>query len=142
MLLDLALALTILLLLFAIVWPVVNRGTSAAQQSAIALDIATLLRVDRSSASRDGMSTGTRIDVSRRIITGSSGRQVYVPGDLAFEITTTAHCTEGAQRFVIVFAPDGSSCGGFVVLRKRERALAVRINWLSGMIDVIALPRT
>jgi general secretion pathway protein H len=142
MLLDLALALTILLLLFAIAWPVINRGTSPAQQDAIALDIATLLRVDRSAAARDGISTGTRIDVSQRRITGAGGREVHVPNDVAFEVTTTTQCTEGVQRFVIMFAPDGRSCGGFVLLKKGERALAIRINWLSGMIDVIALPRT
>jgi general secretion pathway protein H len=141
MLLDLALALTILLLLFAIAWPLVDRGTSTAQQAATTLDIATLLRVDRSSATRDGIATGTRIDVARRTITGANGRQVRVPGDLAIEVTTTSQCIEGLQRFVILFAPDGSSCGGFVVLRKGEQALAIRINWLSGLIDVITLPK-
>jgi general secretion pathway protein H len=141
MLLDLALALTILLLLFAIAWPLAHRGTSAAQHAATALDIATLLRVDRSLAARDGISTGTRIDVGRRMVTSATGRQVRVPSDLALEVTTTAQCAEGLQQFVILFAPDGSSCGGFVVLRKGEHALAIRINWLSGMIDVIALPK-
>jgi general secretion pathway protein H len=141
MLLDLALALTIVLLVFAIVWPAVNRGTSPAQQAATALDIATLLRVDRSSASREGTAKGTRIDLARRVVIGSSGRQVRVPDDLAVEVTTTAPCSAGVQQFVIRFAPDGSSCGGIVVLKRGEQALAIRIHWLSGMIDVIALPR-
>jgi general secretion pathway protein H len=141
MLLDLALALTIVLILFAVVWPLGNRGTSTAQQAATALDIATLLRVDRSSATTDGVPTGTRIDAGRRMVTGANGRQVRVPSDLAMEVTTTSQCIEGQQRFVIVFAPDGSSCGGFVVLRKGGYGLVIRVNWLSGMIDVIALPR-
>lgn len=141
MLLDLALALTIVLLVFAIVWPAINRGTTPAQQAATAQDIATLLRVDRSSATREGTSKGTRIDLARRVVTGATGRQVRVPGDLAMEVTTTAPCSEGLQQFVIRFAPDGTSCGGFVVLRTGEQALAIRIHWLSGMIDVIALPR-
>jgi general secretion pathway protein H len=140
MLLDLALALAILLLLFAVVWPLVDRGTSPAQQAATALDIATLLRVDRSSATRDGISTGTRIDVAGRTVTGANGRRVRVPGDLAMEVTTSPRCVEGLQRFVILFAPDGSSCGGFLVLKKGGQAFAIRINSLSGMVDVLKLP--
>src|SRR5262245_27832961 len=111
MLLDLALALTIMLLVFAVVWPMVGQRTNNAQQAATALDVAVLLRNDRTAATRDGIPTATRIDLARRIVTGSAGRQVRVPGDIALELITGAPCIEGAQRFVIVFAPDGSSCG-------------------------------
>jgi general secretion pathway protein H len=141
MLLDLALALTIALLLFAVVWPWVNRGTSPAQQTATALDIATLLRVDRSLAARDGRPTGTRIDLTQRAVTGATGRRVTVPADIAVEVTTASPCIEARLRFVIMFAPDGTSCGGVVVLRKDAQVLVIRINWLSGMIDVVTLPK-
>jgi general secretion pathway protein H len=140
MLLDMALALTILLIISAIVWPFV-RSTSSTQQAATALDIATLLRTDRSSAHNRGIPTGTRIDLDQRQITGSTGRRVAVPTDLAIEVTTGPKCIEGSQKFLIVFAPDGSSCGGVVTLSKRGQAYAIRINWLSGMIDVISLPK-
>jgi general secretion pathway protein H len=141
LLLDLALALTILLLLFAVVWPLVARGTSTAQQAATALDIATLLRIDRSSATRDGLPKGTRIDLTRRMITGATGRRVSIPNDIAIEVTTGAQCIEGARQFVILFAPDGTSCGGVVTLKSADQGFAIRINWLSGMIDVVALPK-
>lgn len=142
MLLELALALTILLLMGAILWPIVGRGTSRAQQTATALDIATLLRLDRSTATLNGVATGTRIDLARRVVTGASGRQVSVPTDVAIEVVTAAGCVEGSQRFVIVFAPDGRSCGGVVALKKEGQVLVVRINWLSGMIDVVELPKS
>lgn len=141
MLLDLALALTILLLMFAIVWPVIGQRTNNAQQAATALDVATLLRADRTSAARNGVPTGTRIDLGRRVITGATGRRVQLPRDIALEVTTGAPCMEGAQRFVIVFAPDGTSCGGVLTLRKGGQIYAVRVNWLSGMIDVVNLPK-
>jgi general secretion pathway protein H len=142
MLLDLVLALTILLLAGSILWPVVGRGTGKAQQMATALDIATLLRTDRSSATRDRIPTGTRIDLVRRIVTGATGRQVSVPSDLAIEVATGANCMEGSQRFVIIFAPDGRSCGGAVILKRGDQSLAIRVNWLSGIVDVVALPKT
>lgn len=137
LLLDMALALTILLLLFAIVWPVFGGGTTSLQESATALKIATLLRGDRTSASRTGIPTGTRIDLDRRTLTSADGRRVEVPADIALEVTTGAACMVSARRFVIVFSPDGSSCGGIIVLKKRGLSYAVRFNWLSGLIDVV-----
>jgi general secretion pathway protein H len=141
MLLDLALAVTVLLLLFAVVWPFVGQGTSKAQQAAVALDIATLLRVDRSLASGKGVSMATRFDLARRTVTGATGRRIDVPGDLAMTVTTGAACMQGTQRFAISFAPDGTSCGGVVALSKGTEAHAIRINWLSGAIDVVNGPR-
>jgi general secretion pathway protein H len=142
MLLDMALALTILLLLFAVVWPTFGGGTGSVLQSAAALDIATLLRADRTSASRDGVPTSTRIDLRRRTVTDATSRRVEVPPDIAIEVTTAGPCMRAAQQFIIVFAPDGSSCGGVIMLRKGAKAQAIRINWLSGMIDVVNVPKT
>jgi general secretion pathway protein H len=140
MLLDLALALTILLLLFAVVWPVAGSGTSNARQAAIALDIATLLRLDRSFASSQGRPMATRFDLARRTVTSATGRRIDVPADLAMTVTTEARCAGGAERFAITFASDGTSCGGVVTLSNGMQSYAIRINWLSGMIDVINGP--
>jgi general secretion pathway protein H len=142
LLLDMALALAILLLLFAIIWPTFGSGSTSLQQSATALNIATLLRSDRTTASRTGVPTGTSIDLDRRTLTSASGRTVEVPADIALEVTTGAACMTSPRRFVVVFAPDGSSCGGIIVLRKRSLSHAVRFNWLSGMIDVVSTPKT
>jgi general secretion pathway protein H len=142
LLLDMALALTILLLLVAIIWPTFGGGTTSLQESATALDIATLLRRDRTSASRTGLPTGTRIDLDRRTLTSASGQRVEVPRDIDLEVTTGRACMTAAQRFVIVFSPDGSSCGGMIVLKKGGLSYAVRFNWLSGMIDVVHASRT
>lgn len=136
LLLDMALALTILLLLFAILWPTFGRGTSSLQQSAIALDIANVLRSDRTSASILGAPTTTRIDLNRRAVLGAAGRRVDIADDIALEVTTGRGCAAATRQFVIVFSPDGSSCGGVIVLRKGSVAYAVRFNWLSGMVDV------
>lgn len=136
MLLDLALALALLLLLFAVVWPLVGPGTNNARHAATALDIATLLRGDRSAASRLGRAVATRFDLARRTVTSARGRRIDLPGDLAITVTTGAPCMEGARRFAIRFAPDGTSCGGVVLLSKGAQNYAITINWLSGAVDV------
>lgn len=137
LLLDMALALTILLLLFAIIWPTFGGGTTTLQQSAAALDIATLLRTDRTLASTTGLPARTHIDLGRRTLTGATGRVVEVPNDVALEVTAGAACMTAARRFVIVFSPDGSSCGGVISLKRGGSTYSIRFNWLSGMIDVV-----
>jgi general secretion pathway protein H len=137
MLLDMVLALTIMLLLFAIVWPFLGRNTSSAQQAATALDIATLLRVDRATAGKSGVATGTRIDLNRRILVGANGRQILVPADLTLNVLTGTNCRRSASEFIIAFLPDGSSCGGIISLEKNNLSYAVRFNWLTGLIDVV-----
>lgn len=137
LLLDMALALTILLLLVAIIWPIFGRGTTTTFQSATALDIATLLREDRLAAVRTGRSATTFINLDQRTLTGASGRRIEVAKDMALEVTTGEACMTNARRFTIVFSPEGKSCGGVIVLRKRDITYAVRFNWLSGMIDVV-----
>src|SRR5215467_1110152 len=141
LLLDMALALAILLLLFAIIWPTFGNGSTSLQQSATALNIATLLRSDRTAASRTGVPTGTSIDLDRRTLTSANGRSIEVPADIALEVTTGTACMTSVHQFVIAFAPDGSSCGGIIVLKKRGLSYAVRFNWLSGMIDVVHTPQ-
>ena len=137
LLLDMALALTILLLLFAIIWPTFGRGTTSLRQSAIALDIANVLRSDRTTAGLSGRPTVTRIDLNQRVVLGANGRRVEIADDIALEVATGRGCATAARQYVIVFSPEGSSCGGVIVVRRGRLAYAVRFNWLSGMIDVV-----
>ena len=100
-----------------------GRGTSSVEHAAIALDIATLLRADRGAAAERGAAVGTLLDLDRRTVTGASGRRVQVPDSIAMSVTTGMQCIAGAQRFAIVFAPDGTSCGGVIVLSKKFEGL-------------------
>jgi general secretion pathway protein H len=136
MLLDLVLALTVVLLLSAVTWPMLGRGTGSVQQAAIALDIASLLRADRNAASESGNAMGTTFDLQGRTVQGASGWQIQLPPDIGIAVTTGNPCMVGARRFVIVFAPDGTSCGGEVALSSRAQTYTIRINWLSGLVDV------
>jgi general secretion pathway protein H len=137
MLLDVVLALTIVLLVYAVAWPMLGRGASSVEHAAIALDIATLLRADRGAAAERGAAAGTLLDLDRRTVTGASGRRVSVPDSIGMAVTTGVQCIAGARRFAIVFAPDGTSCGGVIVLSKGTQSYSIRINWLSGMVDVV-----
>ena len=139
MLLDAILALSLALLLAVVMWPMVGARTTGMQIAATALDITTLLRHDRTAASTQGRPTGTRFDLARRFVTDAAGRSVEIPRDASLEIATAPQCADGQQRFLITFAPDGSSCGGVFTLREGSLAFRIRVNWLSGMVDVARL---
>ncbi|MGA7328573.1 MAG: hypothetical protein WBX25_29810 [Rhodomicrobium sp.] len=137
MLLDMTLALTLLLIIVAVVWPAAGSGTSKTKQAATALSIVNLLRADRSAATLEGTAKGTQIDLGQRTVTGSTGSWVAVPEDLSMELLTGSSCAKGNRHFVIVFAPDGSSCGASLFLGRGGSNFVIRVNWLSGMIDVV-----
>jgi general secretion pathway protein H len=136
MLLDMTLALALLLILFAIVWPSAGRGTSKAQQAATALSIVSIFRADRTAAALQGVPKGTQVDLEKRTVTSAAGPRVAVPEDLSMEILTGSSCSRGGRQFIIVFAPDGSSCGASLFLVKGSSSYMIQVNWLSGMIDV------
>jgi len=142
MLLDTILALTIVLLAAAIIWPAIPRGTTSAGLAATVMDVATMLRADRTGAVRDGRRVGTVIDLDDRTVRDAAGRTVRVPRDLAFEVVTATPCSLGDRRYQITFNPDGSSCGGVVRLAKGGRSFRIRVNWLTGWVDVVGPERS
>jgi len=136
MLIDVAMALAVVLLVAAVMWPAMPRATNSARLSATAMEIATVLRADRTSARRTGNPSATVLDLSSRTVSGG-GRSLAVAPGFAFEVLTTAACRQAGNRFRIEFRPDGSSCGAVVRIAAGGRAFRVRVNWLTGWVDVV-----
>lgn len=138
MLLDIVLALAVTALLAAIVWPIIPRGTSAARHAGYAMEVAALLKNDRAAAARQMQEVATRVDIGRRLVASGSGRRVIeLPRDLTLDVLTSDICAAGEGQFKIAFAADGRACGTVLRLAKGDRDWKVRINWLTGFIDVV-----
>jgi general secretion pathway protein H len=136
--LDLVLALALFGFLVLLVFPALPRGTTASRQGAYAAEVAALLKFDRTFAARSGREVATQIDVAaRRIASGASGRSVTLPQDVTLDVIASSLCVAGPGRFAIIFAADGRSCGAVIRLVKADRDWRIRINWLSGFIDVV-----
>ena len=136
MLIDVALALAVVLMVAAVMWPAMPRATNAARLSATAMEIATMLRADRTAARRTGKPSATVLDLPNRTVKGG-GRSFEVNRGFDFEVLTTAACRQPGERFRIEFRPDGSSCGAVVRIAAGGRAFRVRVNWLTGWVDVV-----
>ena len=137
-LLDLLMGMAVLALLMLVAMPVLRPGTSPLRQEAYAAEIAALLKSERATAAQSiGSSTGIRIDVSdRRIFAAARSRAIQLPADLALDVTSSDACRRERGSFVISFDVDGRSCGAVIHVSKGDRVWSVRINWLTGYVDV------
>ena len=137
-LLDLLMAMAVLALLMLVALPALRPGTSPLRQEAYAAEIAALLKTERATAAQSVRpSAGIRIDVPhRRIMAVARSHAVQLPKDLALDVISSETCRRETGSFVIAFDADGRSCGAVIKISKGERVWSVRINWLTGYVDV------
>jgi general secretion pathway protein H len=137
-LLDLVIAMALLSLLILMVLPSLPHGTTPSRLGAYTADVAALLKTDRSAAARAGREVATRVDLAgKRVASGATGRTVSLPDDVTLDLIASDACRLPEGQFAVVFAPDGRSCGAVVSLSTRALVWRIRINWLTGFVDVV-----
>ena len=138
-LLDVVITLAIFGLIALLILPSIPRGTTASRQSAYAAQIAALMKDDRTAAARQGREIATSVDLSnRKVSSGSSPATVTLPSDVTLDVIASNLCTDRTGRIAISFAPDGRSCGAILHVIKGDLDWRIRINWLTGLIDIVA----
>jgi general secretion pathway protein H len=139
-LLEVVCIVAILSIIAAILLPAIPRGTPRARIEAYALEAASLLKADRSAAMRRGIAIATEVDaVSRSIRSGASGRIVRVPNDVVFDATLAARCNGRTAGNTIGFFASGMSCGGTIALTRQGAGYQVRVNWLTGGVEIVPI---
>jgi general secretion pathway protein H len=138
-LLDLVLAVAVFAFVVLLALPSMPQGTTPARHAAYALEVAAVLKGDRTAAARTGREVATRIDVPGRTVAGTAnGQVVMLPEDLVMDVVASDICASGQGQFAIAFAPDGRSCGAVIRISRGTRDWRIRINWLTGFVDVVA----
>jgi general secretion pathway protein H len=139
MLLEMVCAVAMVALLAAILLPRLARGTSRPRLEAYAIETATLLKADRNAAIWRRGAVAAEVDaVGRTVKSGSSGRVVRVPEDVVFDALLPERCDGRPALSSISFFATGMSCGGTIRLTRLGNWFEVRVNWLTGGIDVVA----
>jgi len=137
-LLEIVCVLAIIGLLAAVILPAIPRATSRSRLEGYAVATASLLKADRVAALRQRVRVETLIDVeSRTISSGAGGRTVQLPADVRLDAMLAAHCYDRPSGMTIDFFPSGMSCGGVLALTRLGVGYEVRINWLTGGVDVV-----
>ncbi len=138
-LIEIVCVLAIVGLLAAVILPAIPRATSRARLEAYAVDAAALLKADRNAALRRRVRVGTRVDaVERTISSGASAHVLRLPADVRLDAMLAARCYDRPAGATIDFFPSGMSCGGVLAFTRGGAGYEVRVNWLTGGVDVVA----
>jgi general secretion pathway protein H len=137
-LLELVCVIAIVAILAAIVVPALPRGTSRARLESFAIETAAMLKADRNTAIRNRVQVVTEVDAPQRTVrSGATGRLIRVPDDVAFDAVLAARCNQRAAGPAIQFFASGMSCGGAIALTRLGVGYEIRVNWLTGGVEVV-----
>ncbi len=131
--------MAIVAILAAILLPAIPRGTSRARLEAFAIETAAVLRADRNAAIRRRTEVSTQVNATARSIrSGATGKIVQVPNDVVFDAALASRCNQRRTGSEIIFFPSGMTCGGTVVLSRLGIGYEIRVNWLTGGIEIVS----
>jgi general secretion pathway protein H len=137
-LLEMVCAIAIIAIIAAVLLPIGPRHTSRARLQAYALETATLLKSDRNAAIRGRADVSTLVDApSRAIRSGATSQTIRIPDDVRFDALLPQTCQQRAVLSTISFFADGMSCGGTIALARLDMAYEIRVNWLTGRIEIV-----
>src|SRR5262245_18169497 len=138
-LLEVVCVLAIVALLVAVLMPAMSGSTSRPRLEAYALEVATLLKTDRTAAIRRRTFVVTDINAPARMIrSGATGRVSRIASDVEVEAVLPDRCDRRLASPAISFLPSGMSCGGVIRLSRPGVGYEVRVNWLTGGTEVVA----
>lgn len=137
-LLEVICVVAIIGMLAAILLPAIPTGTSRPRLEGYALQTAALLNADHGAARRQGREIATFVDAPGRTIrSGATGRVVRIASDVTVEAIFAARCNNRPAGTTIRHLPSGMSCGGAVALTRLGSGFQVRVNWLTGGVEVV-----
>ena len=138
-LLEMVCVIALVAMLAAVLLPFVPRNTSRARLQAYALETASLLKADRNAAIRGGTDVSTLVDArSRAIRSGATAQLIRIPDDVHVEALLPQTCQQRAALSTISFFADGMSCGGAIALTRLDAAYEIRVNWLTGRVEIVS----
>ena len=137
-LIEMLCVLAIIGLLAAIILPAIPRATTRAKLESYAVQTAALLKSDRNAALRRQIQVTTQIDAAARSIrSGITGRVIRLPDDVSLDAILASRCADRNAGRSIDFFPSGMSCGGVIALSRPGMGVEVRVNWLTGGVDIV-----
>jgi general secretion pathway protein H len=138
-LLEMVGVLALIAMMAAVLLPFIPHHTSRSRLQAYALQTASLLKADRNTAIRRGMDVATLVDATGRSIrSGATADVVRIPDDVRFEALLPQTCNRRQALSTISFFASGMSCGGAIALTRLDAGYEIRVNWLTGRIEIVS----
>ena len=137
-LIEMVCVMAMLAVVAAILLPRIPHETTPARLEAYALQLASLLKQDRNSAMLRRAEVSTAIDAGARIVrSGATGHSLVLPADVMFGALLPERCAGRRAFSTISFFANGMSCGGAVALSREGNRIEIRVNWLTGEIELV-----
>ena len=138
-LLEMVCIIAIIAMMAAVLLPNIPHNTSRPRLEAYAVETASLLKSDRTAAIRQRAPVATQVDAGARSLrSGSTGQILRLPDDVVFEALLPSRCNGRPALSTISFFPNGISCGGTVTLSRLGARYEIRVNWLTGGIEIVS----
>ena len=138
-LLEMVCVLALIAMMAAVLLPLIPRHTSRARLQAYALQAAAVLKEDRNAAIRRGTGVATLVDAGSRLIrSGATADVIRIPEDVRFEALLPRTCDRREALSTISFFASGMSCGGTIALTRLDVGYEVRVNWLTGRVEIVS----
>lgn len=136
-LIEMVCVIALIALMATVSLPFLPQHTSRARLQAYAMETATLLKGDRNAAIGRRADIATLVDSSSRTIrSGATAQLLRIPDDVRLDALLPRTCRRRAALSTISFFADGMSCGGTIVLARLNAAYEIRVNWLTGRIEI------
>jgi len=142
-LMEMVCVLAIMALLAALTFPYLSPGSTPAEAEAYAVKIASLLKADRYAAIRGGVPVATLLSARARTVrSGAGSGVVQLPANIAMDATLAQRCAGVNTSSGIAFFPSGMSCGGVIALTRPGLNIEIRVNWLTGGVEIVSTAKS
>jgi general secretion pathway protein H len=130
--------MAIVAMLAAILLPLAPRGTSHPRLEGYAVQVAALLKADRNAAMQLRAGVSAQVDARGRLVrSGARGQVVQLPNDVVFDALLPERCNGQSALSTISFFANGMSCGGVIRLIRFGSGFEIRVNWLTGEVEIV-----
>jgi general secretion pathway protein H len=136
-LLDVVAALAIVALAAFVLMPRPRSGIGAAELSAAAVRVSGEFRQARAKALTTGGVTDVTVDPGNNRIQVDDGNPISIRDGVAMNWVTSNRCPLRGGARALRFLADGRSCGGVMTLSASGRAIELRVDWLTGRVEMI-----
>jgi general secretion pathway protein H len=142
-LVEVVCVLAIVALLAMVALPAMPGGTSQSRLSGYAVEVATLLKADRNAAIRQQALVSTSLSAAAHIVMSGAGKSIVrLPPDVALDAILAKRCGDRVEGSTIEFFPSGMSCGGTIAIARRGVGFEIRVNWLTGGVEIVPFNKT
>lgn len=135
-LLDVVAALAIVALAAFVLMPRPRSSIGAAELSGEAVRVSGEFRKGRAKALTTGSVADVRVDSGNKRIQVDGADPISIRDGVAMNWVTSDRCPIQGGTRALRFLADGRSCGGVMTLSAGDREIELRVDWLTGRVEM------